>query len=127
MKEDFLIQSEGDCERVAAVLVKWLKDNNQEMLEKNHSIAAPCARWALMFEAIFSDEIENHDLHDVAAENVIELTFVVDTINHSIRDSLSNMSDDELLDALGDYLAEREDDIEDDEDNDEDEEENNNE
>ena len=118
MKEDFHISSEGDCERVAAILIKWLKENKRAELEKKHTIAAPHERWALMFESIYGDEIVNHDLQDVASANIIELTFIVEEIDHSVQDALSNMSDDELLDALGDFLAEREDDDDDDEEED---------
>ena len=119
MKEDFHISNEGDCERVAAILIKWLKTNKKAELEKKHTIAAPCERWALMFESIYGDEIVNHDLQDVAAANIIELTFIVEEIDNSVQDALSNMSDDELLDALGDFLAEREDDLDDDDDDEE--------
>jgi hypothetical protein len=119
MKEDFHISNEADCERVAAILIKWLKTNKREELEKKHTIASPCERWALMFESIYGDEIVNHDLQDVAAANIIELTFIVEEIDNSVQDALSNMSDDELLDALGDFLADREDE-DDDEDEDED-------
>jgi hypothetical protein len=123
MKEDFHISSEGDCERVAAILIKWLKTNKRAELKKKHTIAAPHERWALMFESIYGDEIVNHDLQDVATANIIDLTFIVEVIDHSVQDALSNMSDEELLEALGDFLAERED--ADDDDDDEDEEEDN--
>jgi len=109
MKEDFLIQCEADCERVAAVLVKWLKDNNNEMLTRTHTIQSPNEMWAVMFESIYSDEIVTHDLQEEATKNCINLTFHVEAID-PIQDTLSDMSDEELLDALGEFLADREDD-----------------
>ncbi len=110
MKEDFLIQCEADCERVAAVLVKWLKDENKEMLARTHTISSPNEMWAVMFESIYADEVVTHDLQETASEHVIQLTFQVDHLNNPMTDPFSEMSDDELLDALGEFLADREDD-----------------
>ena len=118
MKEDFLIQCEADCERVAAVLVKWLKDNNKEMLTRNHTISSPNEMWAVMFESIYSDEIVTHDLQETASEHVIQLTFQVDHLNNPMTDPFADLSDDELLDALGEFLADREDEDKDDEEED---------
>lgn len=116
MKEDFLIQCEADCERVAAVLIKWLKDENKEMLARTHTISSPNEMWAMMFESIYSDEVVTHDLQESASTNVIQLTFQVDSLNNPLTDPFSDMSDDDLLDALGEFLADRE---EEDDDNDE--------
>jgi hypothetical protein len=110
MKEDFLIQCEADCERVAAVLVKWLKDENKEMLARTHTISSPNEMWAMMFESIYADEVVTHDLQETASTNVIQLTFQVERINNPMDDPFSDLSDDELLDALGEFLADRDDD-----------------
>ncbi len=118
MKQDFVIGCEGDCERVAAVLIGWIKNNNKKMLKKSHTVRSPNEMWAFMFEEIYTDEILTHNLEDKAKEAVIQLVFEVDTFKgESPIVDLDDLSDEDLLDAFRDLLG----DI--DEDNDEEEEE----
>ena len=118
MKQDFVIGCEGDCERVAAVLVGWIKDNNKEMLKKTHTVRSPNPMWAVMFEQIYTDEIVTHDLQDTASKRIIQLVFEVDDMQGEPLIDIEDLTDEEILDAFRDLLGDEDDDDEDDEDND---------
>lgn len=84
--------------------------------DRQYVIRVPNELWAQLFVDVYTDDIENHCLADVAEANVIQITFQV---QESLLDEfewkkLSEMSNDELLDALEDLI----DDLEDEEDDD---------
>lgn len=113
---DFICSCEGDLERVSAVFVQMLKDPVKMQKDRQYVIRVPNELWAQLFVDVYTDDIENHCLADVAEANVIQITFQV---QESLLDEfewkkLSEMSNDELLDALEDLI----DDLEDEEDDD---------
>lgn len=97
----FKIKCEGDCERIAKVLIGWLKIKSPE-LQKSHTITAPNEQWATVFSEIYSDEIFNHDLTDEAENNIVHITFNVNTKFPSEID-FKDLSNKELLDFLEDF------------------------
>jgi hypothetical protein len=97
----FKIKCEGDCERIAKVLIGWLKIKSPE-LQKSHTITAPNEQWATVFSEIYSDEIFNHDLADEAENNIVHITFNVNTKFPSEID-FKDLSNKELLDFLEDF------------------------
>lgn len=97
----FKIKCEGDCERVAKVLIEWLRIKSPE-LHKKHTITAPNEHWATMFSEIYSDEIFNNDLTEEAENNIVHITFKVDTITPNSID-FKNLSNKDLLDFLEDF------------------------
>ena len=118
MSADFICRCEGDLERISAVFIGWLKNNSVNQ-EKSYTIRVPNEYWASLFVDVYTDCIENHDLAEVAEQNVIQITFQVE--NSVLEDDeewqkLQNMTDEELLDTLQDLLDEM--DEEEDEDND---------
>ncbi len=119
MKQDFVIGCEGDCERVAAVLIGWIKNNNKKMLKKSHTVRSPNEMWAVMFEEVYTDEILTHGLEDMAKDSVIQLIFEVDTFKgESPIVDLDDLSDEDLLDAFRDLLGEGDDDDDEEDDDD---------
>ena len=104
---NFKIASEGDCERVSKVFIEWLKIKSPE-LQKAHSIDAPSAIWAHLFSEIYADEIANNNLTDEAEENIIQINFFVDKINH--KQDLSKLSNEELMELLEEFLEDFDDD-----------------
>lgn len=101
-KLDFSIKCEGDCERISKVFIEWLKTDSPE-LKKKQSITAPNAHWAHVFSEIYADEIENHDLADLAEQNVISIDFNVYSYNPLPTD-LSKLSNKQLMDLLEEFL-----------------------
>ena len=118
MKQDFVIGCEGDCERVAAVLVGWLKNNNKAMLKKTHTVRSPNPVWASLFEQIYTDEIVTHNLEEKATKQIIQLVFEVDNYQGDPIVDIEDLSDEELLDAFRELLEDDDDDDEEDDDND---------
>lgn len=113
-KNSFIISSEGDCERVAKVFVQWLK-NDDEQLKKKQYVKSPNEDWAILFSDIYADEIGNNDLASKAEDRIIQVEFSVETPDHT---DLSNLSNDELMDKLQEFLEDLEDDFDIEEDND---------
>jgi hypothetical protein len=121
MKQDFVIGCEGDCERVAAVLVGWIKNKNKAMLKKSHTVRSPTEMWALMFEEIYTDEIVTHGLEDQAKNSIVQLIFEVDNFKGDTPlVDLDGLSDEDLLDAFRDLIGDDDDDDDDEEDDDDD-------
>ena len=117
---DFICRCEGDLERISQVFVGWLKSDDPTIYaDKMYTIRVPNEYWAPLFVDLYTDAIENHDLADVAEQNVIQITFQVE---HSILENeeefreLQNMTDEELLDTLQDLLEELEEEEEEDDD-----------
>lgn len=102
----FSIKCEGDCERICKVFIEWLKTDSPE-LKKPQTITAPNAQWAPLFSEIYTSEVENNDLADIAENNVVEITFNV--MDVSLTD-LSKLSTEQLNDLLEEFLEEYEED-----------------
>lgn len=101
-KLDFKIKCEGDCERIAKVFIQWLKVNSPE-LKKAQKIYAPNTEWAIFFSEIYANEVENNNLADQAEINTIQVNFMVED---SKELKLSDLSHEQLLELLEDFLEE---------------------
>lgn len=101
-KLDFTIKCEGDCERISKVFIEWLKTDSPE-LKKRQSIVAPNATWAMLFSEIYASEVENHDLADVAENNILHIDFNVYE-QSALPTDLSKLSNQQLMDLLEEFL-----------------------
>lgn len=121
MTSDFQIKCEADCERVAAVLIQWYKNESYDLVKQEHSVHVPNEMWAPIFASIFADEVCINELENVVTDMPCSLIFQCDEIqDEDIADALENMSDEDIMDAIDEYLRDMTDDDETDEDNDND-------
>lgn len=112
---DFYVKCEGDIERVCQVFTGWLRTNDVNF-DKLYRIRVPNERWATLFVDIYADYVSNESLEEEAESNIINIVFEVDntTLTPEEFNSLKDLSDAELLDALEDFISDLEDDIDDD-------------
>lgn len=101
MKKRFKVASEGDCEALAKVFIQWLKDDNPKLRQKQ-VVEAPNEAWASLFSEIYADEIDNNDLAVKAERNMIQVEFNV--LERKFNVKLSDLSQEDLLDLLQEYL-----------------------
>ena len=113
---DFVCTCEGDLERVSAVFIQMLKNPSKIDKDRSYVIRVPNELWATLFVDIYTDDIENYCLDEEAEANVMQITFQVQEsiLEKEEWKKLSEMSNEELLDALEDLM----DDLEDEEDDD---------
>ena len=118
MTADFICRCEGDLERVSSVFVQMLKDPSKIEKDRQYTIKVPNELWATLFVDVYTDDIENHCLGEEAEANVMNITFQVEAsiLEEDEWKKLSDMTNDELLEALEDILEDLEDEEEDDED-----------
>lgn len=117
---DFYVKCEGDIERVCQVFTGWLRTNDVNF-DKLYRVRVPNERWAHIFVDIYSDYVSNESLEEEAEANIINIVFEVDetTLTPEEFNTLKDLSDEELLDALEDFITDLEDDTDDDDDDEE--------
>lgn len=121
MKSDFYINCEADCERVAAVIIQWYKNESYDLVKQEHSVRVPNERWAACFASIFADEVERNNLEHEATDLPCSLLFSCEEIHdNKIMDALEMMNDEEIMEAIDEYLRDMTEDEDDDEEEDED-------
>ena len=98
--KSFKIQCEADCERVAKVFTSWLEIDSPQ-LQRPQTILAPTEEWATLFSYIYADEIENQNLEVEAEKNIIQVSF---NIVNKRADKLKDLTKQDLLDLLQDFL-----------------------
>lgn len=104
MKKRFKVSSEGDCEALAKVFIQWLKTDSPK-LRKKQIVEAPSEEWASLFSGIYADEISNNDLAVEAESNIIQVEFnVIFSKDRKFNEKLSDLSQEDLMDLLQEYL-----------------------
>tara|TARA_R100001594_G_scaffold149904_1_gene209134 strand:+ start:1312 stop:1662 length:351 start_codon:yes stop_codon:yes gene_type:complete len=93
----FSIRSEADCERVAKVFVQWLQDRSPQ-LKKRHTVVAPSDIWAHLFSDIYTDELCNNNLADIAEKNIIQVEFNI------TNEEPLELDNTDILNLLQDFL-----------------------
>ncbi len=116
---DFYIKCEGDVERVCQVFTGWLKTNDVNF-DKLYRVRVPNELWAHIFVDIYADYVSNEGLEEEAEANIINIVFEVENSNLTPDEfkKLSELSDEELLDALDEFMQDLDDDIDDEKDDD---------
>jgi hypothetical protein len=116
---DFYIKCEGDVERVCQVFTGWLRTNDVNF-DKLYRVRVPNEYWAHIFVDIYADYISNEGLEEEAEANIINIVFEVEEVHMNPEEfnKLKDMTDEELLDALEDFMDNMDDDDDEDDTND---------
>jgi hypothetical protein len=120
MNTDFICRCEGDLERIAAVFAGWIKNDSVEK-DRDYTIRVPNELWAPLFVDIYTDVLANLQLDKKAEDNIIQITFQVENSVLDTKEeweSLKDLTDDELLEALEELMDDLEDEDDDEEDED---------